>query len=77
MIDATGSLAKRNMNGDYWKPNHCARQERQSTHSKQAQAGKYLIPGLWDMHVHTLRKVRAETFFPLFIANGVTGVTFV
>ena len=36
--------------------------------------GKYLIPGLWDMHVHTLRKDRVETFFPLFIVNGVTGV---
>lgn len=36
--------------------------------------GKFLIPGLWDMHAHTLRRVRAETFFPLFIANGVTGV---
>ncbi len=36
--------------------------------------GKYLIPGLWDMHVHTLSNERRETFFPLFIANGVTGV---
>jgi choline dehydrogenase-like flavoprotein len=33
--------------------------------------GKYLIPGLWDMHVHTGQK---EIFFPLYIANGVTGV---
>jgi imidazolonepropionase-like amidohydrolase len=36
--------------------------------------GKYLIPGLWDMHVHTLREDRVETFFPLFVVNGVTGV---
>jgi len=36
--------------------------------------GKFLIPGLWDMHVHVLRPDRAETFFKLFIANGVTGV---
>ncbi|MFN6963538.1 MAG: amidohydrolase family protein [Pyrinomonadaceae bacterium] len=36
--------------------------------------GKFLIPGLWDMHVHTLREERVGTFFPLFIANGVTGV---
>jgi len=34
--------------------------------------GKYLIPGLWDMHVHTL--TRYEYAFPLLIANGVTGV---
>jgi imidazolonepropionase-like amidohydrolase len=33
--------------------------------------GKFLIPGLWDMHVHTGRK---DIFFPLYIANGVTGV---
>jgi len=33
--------------------------------------GKFLIPGLWDMHVHF---TRAEVTFPLFIANGVTGV---
>jgi imidazolonepropionase-like amidohydrolase len=32
--------------------------------------GKYLIPGLWDMHVHWYD----ERFLPLFIANGVTGV---
>jgi cytosine/adenosine deaminase-related metal-dependent hydrolase len=34
-------------------------------------AGKFLIPGLWDMHVHF---TRVDTTFPLFIANGVTGV---
>ncbi len=33
--------------------------------------GKFLIPGLWDMHVHEWNK---EAFFPLFIANGITGV---
>ena len=33
--------------------------------------GKYLIPGLWDMHVHT---GNADIFFPLYIANGITGV---
>ena len=32
--------------------------------------GRYLIPGLWDMHVHWYD----ERFLPLFIANGVTGV---
>src|SRR5688572_18385066 len=30
--------------------------------------GKYLIPGLWDMHAHALRRDRIETFLPLFIA---------
>src|SRR5262249_20825084 len=32
--------------------------------------GKSLIPGLWDMHVHTT----APSFLPLYLANGVTGV---
>src|SRR5437762_729489 len=32
--------------------------------------GKYLIPGLWDMHTHVWY---ADYFFPLFIANGITG----
>jgi hypothetical protein len=32
--------------------------------------GKYLIPGLWDMHVHWYD----EGLLPIFIANGVTGV---
>jgi hypothetical protein len=31
--------------------------------------GKFLIPGLWDMHVHPAR----ETDLALLIANGVTG----
>jgi hypothetical protein len=36
---------------------------------------KYLIPGLWDMHVHSLwDSKRPVTFFALFLANGVTGV---
>lgn len=40
--------------------------------------GGYLIPGLWDMHVQT-GEARAEgwgdrVFYPLFIANGVTGL---
>lgn len=33
--------------------------------------GKFLIPGLWDMHVHLNGP---EVFFPLLIANGITGV---
>jgi len=32
--------------------------------------GKFVIPGLWDMHVHWYLK----DYLPLFIANGVTGV---
>ena len=46
--------------------------------------GQYLIPGLWDMHVHLFSKEmpwpagpgisNKDWFFPLFIVNGVTGV---
>lgn len=33
--------------------------------------GKFLIPGLWDMHAHF---TETERSFPMFIANGVLGV---
>ncbi len=33
--------------------------------------GKFLIPGLWDMHVHI---TAPEIVFPLLLANGITGV---
>ncbi|HKH91193.1 MAG TPA: amidohydrolase family protein [Gemmatimonadaceae bacterium] len=46
-------------------------------------SGRFLIPGFWDMHVHTFRNRMdapgvntddSEVFFPAFVANGVTGV---
>ncbi|MGH9411233.1 MAG: amidohydrolase family protein [Vicinamibacterales bacterium] len=44
-------------------------------------AGMYVIPGLWDMHVHVAftndaARIRSTSalMLPLFIANGVTGV---
>jgi hypothetical protein len=42
--------------------------------------GRFLIPGLWDMHTHIFLNPDEivteshELAFPLFIANGVTGV---
>lgn len=43
--------------------------------------GMFVIPGLWDMHVHayftndTARfHTTSEVMFPLFVVNGVTGV---
>jgi Amidohydrolase family len=45
--------------------------------------GKYLIPGLWDMHVHMRGSIKGSTpnfakeneaMLPLYLANGVTGV---
>jgi hypothetical protein len=32
---------------------------------------KFLIPGLWDLHTHP--RSYTQLFYPLFIANGVTG----
>ncbi|MGH7695458.1 MAG: amidohydrolase family protein [Gemmatimonadaceae bacterium] len=35
--------------------------------------GKFLIPGLWDMHVHTVMPGGRQVL-ALYVANGVTGV---
>src|SRR6202453_2122289 len=41
-------------------------------------SGKYLIPGLWDMHVHEVFgdwiPRNEKVVPPLFVANGITGV---
>ena len=39
-------------------------------------AGKYLIPGLWDMHIHDADDDSSNRYeyVPLFLANGVTGI---
>jgi imidazolonepropionase-like amidohydrolase len=41
-------------------------------------SGKFVIPGLWDMHVHVLpddrRPHALERWFPALLATGVTGV---
>src|SRR5437868_4089485 len=40
--------------------------------------GKFLIPGLWDMHVHLIFgdwfPGARDISLPLFVANGITGV---
>src|SRR5688500_150087 len=42
--------------------------------------GKFLTPGLWDMHVHIFNNSQQagtdnhKIYFPLLLANGVTGV---
>jgi imidazolonepropionase-like amidohydrolase len=40
--------------------------------------GKFVIPGLWDMHVHTIfgdwLPKNEKIILPLFVANGVTGI---
>src|SRR5678815_4607415 len=34
--------------------------------------GKYLIPGLWDMHAHT--QATAESSLQLAVVNGIVGI---
>jgi hypothetical protein len=39
--------------------------------------GKYMVPGLWDMHVHSALVDPAwdeKVIYPLYMANGVTGI---
>ena len=83
VIDVAGGLALPGMTvvvvGD-----HIAQAGKSETVSPPAgarvvdAAGKFLIPGLWDMHVHTIFgdwfPGGREIALPLFIANGVTGI---
>jgi imidazolonepropionase-like amidohydrolase len=79
VIDATGAPAKPNMTviitGD--RITKIAKTGEVAI-AKNAQVidgtGKFLIPGLWDMHAHTVFKGLSETYFPMLIANGVTGI---
>ena len=76
VIDATGSLAKPDMRVVI-RDHKITAIDRTSAIVPREDGeivdatGKFLIPGLWDMHVHTGRK---DIFLPLYIANGVTGV---
>ena len=36
--------------------------------------GRYVIPGLWDMHTHAHRDGRASWQYPAYLAHGVTGI---
>src|SRR5262249_42031049 len=79
VIDATGSPPKRDMTvlikGRHILAVGAAKRTKIPPSAQILEGGgKFLIPGLWDMHVHTLSKGLADKFFPLFIANGITGV---
>lgn len=54
------------------KPGHSRSQDAQILDG----AGKFLIPGLWDAHVHLTYDplVGYETFYPLSIAHGITAL---
>ncbi|MEM6455889.1 MAG: amidohydrolase family protein [Acidobacteriota bacterium] len=36
--------------------------------------GRFVMPGLWDMHVHLATAMAPQMTLPLFVANGVTSV---
>ena len=83
IIDATGSPVQPDMSVTI-QGNRIVRITRSGKAKLPANArvldatGKFLIPGLWDMHVHTIFgdwiPGGKEVSLPLFIANGITGV---
>jgi imidazolonepropionase-like amidohydrolase len=79
VIDATGRAPQRNMTVTVDGPRITGVGPAETTPiPKSAQivdgGGKFLIPGLWDMHVHGAADRRAPWSHLLFVANGVVGV---
>ena len=78
VFDATGAAAKKNYtvvvrDGRIASVTPQAKTEPETEPGARVidATGKYLIPGLWDMHVHI---TAPEIVFPLLLANGITGV---
>ncbi len=48
------------------------RRKEQNNHTIIDGSGKFLIPGLWDAHVHLtfIPEIDHETYFNLFLKNG-------
>jgi imidazolonepropionase-like amidohydrolase len=79
VIDATGTAAQPDMTVIVDRQSIVAIVPSSKAHlPKNAKivdgAGKFLIPGLWDMHVHGASDARAPWSHLLFLANGVVGV---
>lgn len=75
LIDATGAPARRNMtivvkDGRIAEIGRSGRIRIESGARIINGTGKYLIPGLWDVHVHNSYR----SFLPLLLVNGITGV---
>jgi imidazolonepropionase-like amidohydrolase len=75
VIDCTGAAARPDMTvvitGDRITELGRTGKIKLPKHARQVDAtGQFLIPGLWDMHVHWYD----ATYLPLFTANGVTGI---
>jgi len=79
VIDATGGPAQHGMTvvvtGDHITS---VTPEREANLPKGVRivegTGRFLIPGLWDMHVHGAARLDAKWVLPLEIANGIVGV---
>jgi hypothetical protein len=75
VIDATGAAPLKNVNVAITADRISAIQSKTIRHPRGAVVidakGRFLIPGLWDMHMHL---GRPDIFFPLLVANGITGV---
>lgn len=81
VINATGSLPKSNMTVVITGNRITEIGKTSKVHTPRGSqvidaSNKFLIPGLWDMHVHGAcdRRWGKNICLPLFIANGITGV---
>ncbi|MEX0290730.1 MAG: amidohydrolase family protein [Flavobacteriaceae bacterium] len=76
IVDVTNGEITENMDVIIFGDSIASIQEHQNSSYNTSElvdgTDKYLIPGLWDMHTHTWWGY--EDFFPLLVANGVTGV---
>jgi len=76
IIDATGSAARPDMRVEISDHRIVSIAPSSTTHGRIHgdvidANGKYLIPGLWDFHVHTGQR---DIYLPLYVANGITGI---
>jgi len=79
VIDATGAPAKRDMSvvivdGRIITLGKSGKVRIPKGAEVTDATGKFLIPGLWDMHIHSGGYENGKKYFPRLIANGVTGV---
>lgn len=81
IIDATGASARSGMTvliaGNRILRINKARRTKLSKEVRVVDgSGKFLIPGLWDAHIHPFegKDIRWKEFMALFLANGITSV---
>ncbi len=79
VIDATGAPAKRDMSvvivdGRIGALGKTGKVGVPADAEIMDATGKFLIPGLWDMHIHSGGYENGKKYFPRLIANGITGV---